>query len=215
MTRKVLKTFWFILAILMAGGFSLLPFLWFVSSSFKSPAQITAIPPQWLPDLTLESFRSAVVQYHILRYLKKLCDSRRRDHSGDHFLGHHGGLRPLPAAKAVGPSDPHGRPGLRHVPSNCGGGADLAAAAGPWLAQHLSGIDPSLCGHHTPACRVDPYPLFREIPGELENAALVDGCTRLGALVRVVLPLSVPGLFTASILCFIYAWNEFSWPCLS
>jgi multiple sugar transport system permease protein len=50
---------------------------------------------------------------------------------------------------------------------------------------------------------------FREIPRELENAALVDGCTRIGALVRVVLPLSAPGLFTASILCFIYAWNEF------
>jgi len=37
----------------------------------------------------------------------------------------------------------------------------------------------------------------------------VDGCTRIGALVRVILPLSAPGLFTAAILSFIYAWNEF------
>jgi multiple sugar transport system permease protein len=50
---------------------------------------------------------------------------------------------------------------------------------------------------------------FREMPDELEAAALVDGCTRLGSLFRVTLPLSAPGLFTASILCFIYAWNEF------
>ena len=50
---------------------------------------------------------------------------------------------------------------------------------------------------------------FREIPQELEFAALVDGCTRIGTLRRVVLPLSAPGLFTASILCFIHAWNEF------
>jgi multiple sugar transport system permease protein len=50
---------------------------------------------------------------------------------------------------------------------------------------------------------------FQEIPQELEAAALVDGCTRLGTLVRVILPISAPGLFTASILSFIYAWNEF------
>jgi multiple sugar transport system permease protein len=50
---------------------------------------------------------------------------------------------------------------------------------------------------------------FREIPEELESAALVDGCTRMGSLVRVIVPLSAPGLFTAAILSFIYAWNEF------
>jgi multiple sugar transport system permease protein len=50
---------------------------------------------------------------------------------------------------------------------------------------------------------------FREIPAELEAAALVDGCSRIGALVRVIVPLSAPGLFTAAILTFIYAWNEF------
>ena len=50
---------------------------------------------------------------------------------------------------------------------------------------------------------------FRDLPEELEAAALVDGCSRIGALVRVILPLSAPGLFTAAILTFIYAWNEF------
>jgi multiple sugar transport system permease protein len=50
---------------------------------------------------------------------------------------------------------------------------------------------------------------IREIPEELETAALVDGCSRVGALLRVILPMAAPGLFTASILCFIYAWNEF------
>ena len=50
---------------------------------------------------------------------------------------------------------------------------------------------------------------FREIPEELERAALVDGCSRPGALFRVILPLSAPGLFTAGILAFIYSWNEF------
>jgi multiple sugar transport system permease protein len=47
------------------------------------------------------------------------------------------------------------------------------------------------------------------MPEELESAARVDGCSRLGALMRVILPLSAPGVFTAAILSFIYAWNEF------
>jgi ABC-type glycerol-3-phosphate transport system permease component len=50
---------------------------------------------------------------------------------------------------------------------------------------------------------------FRSIPAELEDASRVDGTTRLGALFRVILPLSLPGLFTTAILVFIAAWNEF------
>jgi multiple sugar transport system permease protein len=50
---------------------------------------------------------------------------------------------------------------------------------------------------------------FKELPYEIEEAALVDGCTRLQALRKVVLPLAAPGLFTAAILVFIQAWNEF------
>lgn len=50
---------------------------------------------------------------------------------------------------------------------------------------------------------------FREIPDELYRAARVDGCTPLGALYRVVLPLAAPGLATTAILVFIFAWNEF------
>jgi len=48
-----------------------------------------------------------------------------------------------------------------------------------------------------------------EIPRELEEAAMVDGCTRLGALTRIVLPLARPGLTATSILCIILSWNEF------
>jgi multiple sugar transport system permease protein len=50
---------------------------------------------------------------------------------------------------------------------------------------------------------------FRGVPAELEQASQTDGSTRLGALFRVILPLSAPGLFTTAILVFITAWNEF------
>jgi len=50
---------------------------------------------------------------------------------------------------------------------------------------------------------------FLSIPPELEDAARVDGCGYLGALFRVVLPLSAPGLAAAATLAFVNAWNEF------
>jgi multiple sugar transport system permease protein len=50
---------------------------------------------------------------------------------------------------------------------------------------------------------------FREIPKDLEEAALVDGATYFQAFRKVVVPLAAPGLATAGILAFIAAWNEF------
>ncbi len=50
---------------------------------------------------------------------------------------------------------------------------------------------------------------FRTIPYELEECALIDGATRLQILVKIVLPLSVPGLISAGIFAFTLSWNEF------
>src|SRR5205823_7045645 len=50
---------------------------------------------------------------------------------------------------------------------------------------------------------------FRDIPGDLEEQAQVDGCTPFQSLLRVILPLAAPGLVTVALLVFIGAWNEF------
>jgi len=50
---------------------------------------------------------------------------------------------------------------------------------------------------------------FREIPWELEQAAAVDGATPMQAFRKVIVPLAAPGVFTAAILVFIFAWNDF------
>lgn len=50
---------------------------------------------------------------------------------------------------------------------------------------------------------------FREIPWELEQAAQIDGATPFQAFRKVILPLAAPGVFTAAILVFIFAWNDF------
>lgn len=55
---------------------------------------------------------------------------------------------------------------------------------------------------------------FITIPKEIEEAARVDGCSRLGTFIRIVIPLSGPALATAAIFSFLFAWNDFLWPLL-
>ncbi|MHB1413682.1 MAG: carbohydrate ABC transporter permease [Chloroflexota bacterium] len=50
---------------------------------------------------------------------------------------------------------------------------------------------------------------FNTIPQDLEEAAMVDGCTRVGSLLRVVLPIVLPGLVATGVYAFLLAWNEF------
>ena len=50
---------------------------------------------------------------------------------------------------------------------------------------------------------------FNDIPSEIEESAMVDGCSRMGAFLRITLPLAAPGLAASAILCFIMSWNEF------
>lgn len=56
---------------------------------------------------------------------------------------------------------------------------------------------------------------FRTLPVELEEAARIDGATRLGVLVRIVLPLSAPALATLAVITFMWTWNDFLWPLIT
>ena len=60
-----------------------------------------------------------------------------------------------------------------------------------------------------PICTLVMASFFQDIPPDLEAAAMIDGCSRVGALFKVVVPLSAPGVFTAAILAFVNAWDEF------
>ena len=56
-----------------------------------------------------------------------------------------------------------------------------------------------------PVCTLVMASFFQDIPPDLEAAAMIDGCSRVGALFKVVIPLSAPGVFTAAILAFVNA----------
>jgi raffinose/stachyose/melibiose transport system permease protein len=57
-------------------------------------------------------------------------------------------------------------------------------------------------------------PFLRALPTELEDAALIDGCSRLGFFWRIALPLSGPGLVTVGVLAFVASWNAYMLPLL-
>ncbi len=56
---------------------------------------------------------------------------------------------------------------------------------------------------------------FRTLPVELEEAARIDGASRLGVLFKIVLPLSGPVLATVAMITFLYTWNDFLWPLIT
>ena len=199
----------FLPGVLLAAGFSLAPFLWFILSAFKTQTEITAIPPRLLPSFSLASFRSAVERYGILHYLVNSIIVAGTTTLVSIFLGTLAGyaLARLPRRPA--------QIILMGVLA-CAMFPHIAIAGPIWGFLRFAGWLNTYQGLILPYVALT-LPLtiwiltlfFRDMPRELEAAALVDGCTRLGTLRHVILPLSAPGLFTAAILSFIYAWNEF------
>jgi multiple sugar transport system permease protein len=77
-----------------------------------------------------------------------------------------------------------------------------------WLSTYQAMILPSL-SFALPLAVWTLATFFRQMPKELEEAAMVDGLTRGQAFRKVILPLAAPGMFTTAILVFICAWNEY------
>jgi ABC-type glycerol-3-phosphate transport system permease component len=77
------------------------------------------------------------------------------------------------------------------------------------LTDTLHGLTLAYLGFDVPFCTWLLMGYFKSVPMELEESALVDGCTRIGALVRIVLPISVPALVVVTFFSFTHAWNEF------
>jgi multiple sugar transport system permease protein len=77
------------------------------------------------------------------------------------------------------------------------------------LTDTLPGLTLAYLGSDVPFCTWLLMGYFKSIPMELEESALVDGCTRIGALVRIVLPLAMPAIVVVIFFSFTRAWNEF------
>lgn len=188
---------------------SLLPFLWFLLTSLKNPIEVTAIPPTLIPSFSLEFYLSAFNNYKLQLYLKNsliiafistaICMilatfagyalSRTKIAGKKVILGLLLSVSMFPQISIAGP--------VWRILRDFG-----------WLNSYQGLILPYVA-LTLPLAVWIMATFFRDFPWELEHAALIDGSSRLGAIFRVVLPLSAPGFFTASILVFIYTWNEF------
>ncbi len=207
------KTFWERQAlrggVLLAVLGSLCPFLWFVLTSFKSQIQVEAIPPSWWPDGSLAFYTSALIDHRLLHYVGNSVIVAGATTVIALIVA-------TPAAYALARLR---LPGKAWILGGllCVATFPPIVIAGPvWqILEYLGGLN-------THWGLVLPYvsltlPLavwilttfFQELPFELEEAAQIDGCTAWQALYGIMLPLAAPGLFTTSILTFIYAWNEF------
>ncbi len=195
--------------VLLAVLGSLLPCLWFLLTSLKSPLQIEAIPPVWWPDGNLEFYISVFTDHHMLTYMwNSLLVASATTVTAL--------VVATPAAYALARFRLAGRAWI------LGGLLCVAMFPHMVIAGPVWRIMERLGGLNTHWGLVLPYialtlPLaiwvlatfFRDLPAELEEAARMDGCTAWQALRHVMLPLAAPGMFTAAILTFIYAWNEF------
>jgi multiple sugar transport system permease protein len=77
------------------------------------------------------------------------------------------------------------------------------------LTDSLYGLTIAYLGFDVPFCTWLLMGYFKSVPVELEEAARVDGCNRVSALVRIVLPMSLPALVVVTFFSFTHAWNEF------
>ena len=188
---------------------ALAPYVWFAATSLKTPVEITAVPPTLWPSGTLDPFRSALVDHGLLRYVANSL-----------IVAVATTLVTLMVAAPAGYALARLRfGGRRWLLALCLAAAMFpqVAVAGPiWQVLRAIGLLNTLPGLVLPHVSIT-LPLavwllasfFRELPVDLEEAALVDGCTRFEVLRRVVAPLAAPAVFTAAILVFIHSWNEF------
>ncbi len=77
-----------------------------------------------------------------------------------------------------------------------------------WMNTYQALIIPTL-SFGLPLCVWNLTAFFRQLPVELEQAAMVDGCTPGQAFAKVILPLAAPGVFTTAIITFIAVWNDY------
>ncbi len=77
------------------------------------------------------------------------------------------------------------------------------------LTDSLTGLTLAYLGADVPFCTWLLLGYFRSVPVELEEAAMVDGCNRISALIRIVLPLALPAIVVVIFFSFTRAWNEF------
>jgi N,N'-diacetylchitobiose transport system permease protein len=186
------------------------PVFWMVSTAFKKPFEILSFTPEFLPSpATLANFENAVNRPNfwssvvnslivvvavtalsmVLAFLAALALAKFRFRGRAAFVVLIIGVQMVPLNALIIP--------LYILLSRAG------------QVDKLTGVIVTYLTFVLPFCVWTLRGFMLGVPRELEEAAMVDGSTRFGAFVRILLPLVAPGLVATSIFAFIQVWNEF------
>ncbi len=187
----------------------LLPVLWMLVTSLKRDGQYFTDPVLWLPPQpTVEHYVALFTDLNFGAFLRNSFLVATLTTAGSVIFGALGAY----AIARIGVGERLFMPLLlvqRMAPAAAIVIPIFLMAAGAGLTDTVWGVALAHLSFSLPTAVWLMIGFFRELPASLEEAALIDGCTRLGALWRVVLPLTAPGLSAVAILTAIGSWNEF------
>ncbi|MFF3640238.1 carbohydrate ABC transporter permease [Streptomyces sp. NPDC002564] len=210
MKRSLMGRLWPNLVAVVIFVFCVFPVYWMFATAFKPTGDIIAEDPVWFPtDATLEHFKKAIDADHFWTMVGNSLTVTLLAVVFSLIIG-------VTAAFALARMRFKGRRGFII-------GFMLAQMA-PWevmvIAIYIIVRDADMLNSLIPLTlfymvMILPFTLLTlrgfvaAVPKELEESAMVDGCTRIQAFRRVILPLLAPGLMSTSLFGFITAWNEF------
>lgn len=186
------------------------PFLWVLNASFQTRVELFSQPPTWLPSsLYLKNYKEVLSDPSLLRSLRNSALLATLTTLAALAIG---SLAAYAFARLKVPAKRTlflGILGTQMLPG-------VAILIPLYVTMRKLGLIYTYQGLILSYLTFTlPYVIwllrayFLSIPVEIEDAARVDGCTRIGAIVRVVLPLSAPGFISTGIFAFIGNWNEF------
>lgn len=206
LTEKVILTVLTILVVL----FFMIPIYWLITTSFKFGREAFAIPPKWFVfDFTLKNYQEALTQVKTTRFILNSIIITTGATLLSLVLG-------VPAGYAIARS----RSRLLNVSSYFFLLLLMVPPVAMLIPFYLIMRDVQLLGTYAAVIILDTVfdasfvvwmmrSYFSDVPKEMEEAALVDGASHLGAFLRVALPLSVPGIVASALYVIIYSWNDF------
>jgi len=192
-------------------AFCLFPFLWMVDTALKPPAEVRSVNPTfWIAHSTLENFHRVLTDGNFLIYFRNSLivagGATILTLMISTFCGYALSRFPRePVTRMVGSA--------LLVSQMIPGVLILAPIYIIMRELGLLSTYQSLillyCVFSIPLSSFMLKGYFDSIPFELEEAAELDGCSRLGFILRILLPLSAPGLLATGVFGFVTAWNEF------
>jgi len=207
------KSIWFkitfVALVIVVALFFLMPILWAASISFKTRIDALSIPPKLVFKPTLDHYRSIIKNSNVVHGFYNSIILTFSTLLISMIVG-------LPSAYAMARYNfPWKRVFLLWI--LIGLMIPLMALAIPFyiIYQHLGLLD-TYAGMIMVYLIIDlPFVVwimgtfFKQIPREIDEAAMIDGCSQIQTIIRVLLPIAKPGIAAATISCLIATWNEF------